>query len=500
MLFNSLDFVFFLLMLLIAQLTVGKSKNSFSLFLLLASYTFYGYWNYWYLVLIIGSTLIDYNISSCLMRTNDKNKRKLLVLISVLLNLSMLGFFKYYSFAYSTLSTFLNLDFLPPNHGFVLPVGISFYTFQTISYTVDVYKNKYRHEEGIIKFALFVCYFPQLIAGPIEKAQDLMPQLDKLNRNFRDKLNLLINNFHIFSCYFITGLFKKVVVADNLLPYLESVNKYKPDQEGILYLVNSLFSAFKVYYDASGYCDMAIGVSILFGIKLSENFNNPFFATSISDYWRRWHITISRFFRDYVYISLGGNRVSSSRFIVNIICTFLLSGLWHGPSWNFVIWGLCHGVFISLENTILKPFAIKSDFWALNFLRWMRTIYIILCIRCFYTSYTFSEGIFYLKKLNLSIWYLINNGVTLPNYNNYDLWSHFKYSISLPETEFDHTISILFLLLCFESLAFLLRKTTVAEAISRTNSFNRGLYLSVVTILILWFGVMDSNQFVYFSF
>lgn len=352
MLFNSSQFVFFFLATFGAFLIIPKKRW---LVLLIASYIFYMSWRWDYIVLIITSTLVDYFCARGITISHRQNFKKVFLFISILTNLSILFFFKYYTFF---IQDVLALD---PGETWqfnvILPVGISFYTFQTMSYTLDVYHGKVSVEKHLGRFALFVTYFPQLVAGPIERAGNLLHQL-------RDKLKFKEGNLVPAAKLFLFGLFKKIVIADRIAVVVDHAFASPSAYDALTLVFASFLFAVQIYCDFSGYSDMAIGLSRAFNVHLMKNFNAPYLATGISDFWRRWHISLSTWFRDYVYIPLGGNRVVKWRWYYNLLITFLLSGIWHGANWTFIVWGLYHGLLLTIE-TIIPKFKIPSIFKAL---------------------------------------------------------------------------------------------------------------------------------------
>jgi len=341
MLFNSLQFVFFLTA--VSLLFYVCPHRLRWLLLLVASYTFYMCWNVFYIVLIIASTITDYTVGLLLGRTKGATARRALLVTSLAMNLGMLFVFKYWNFfneSAADICAYLGLSWQVPALQVLLPVGISFYTFQTLSYTIDLYRGKLKTETHFGRFALFVSFFPQLVAGPIERAGRLLPQLSR-RTTFdpgRATSGLLL---------ILWGLFKKVVIADRLAIYVDAVYSNVPDHNGTTYLLATYAFAFQIYCDFSGYSDIAIGSARLLGVNLMKNFNSPYFARNMQDFWHRWHISLSTWLRDYLYIPLGGNRHGVNRMFINLMITMLLGGLWHGSSWNFVLWGALHGVALA---------------------------------------------------------------------------------------------------------------------------------------------------------
>ena len=362
MLFNSIEFLLFLPTVFILYWFVfNKNIRSQNSLVLISSYVFYGWWDYRFLSLIILSTIVDYIVGLNIPKQNSEKKRKLLLWFSILFNLSILGFFKYYNFFVdSWLDLFNSIGYEIKSIWtlkIILPVGISFYTFQTMSYTIDVYRLKLEPTKEFISFACFVSFFPQLVAGPIERATNLLPQiLNKRELNYQQGAQGLR--------LILWGMFKKVVIADSLAPMVDDIfSNYEDFGGGTLWL-GAIYFAFQIYCDFSGYSDIAIGTSKLFGFELMSNFKFPYFSRNIAEFWRRWHISLSTWFRDYLYIPLGGSQEGKLKGIRNIFIIFLVSGFWHGANWTFIFWGLFHS-FIFLPsfifNTNRKYTSIISD-------------------------------------------------------------------------------------------------------------------------------------------
>ena len=347
MLFNSSEFLIFLIVVFFSYWFVfNKNIRTQNFFLLVSSYIFYSWWDIRFLSLIIMSTIIDFTIGINIPKCNSHKKARLLLWTSISLNLIILGFFKYYNFFIDSWINLLELlGYRIKNLWtlkIVLPVGISFYTFQTMSYTIDIYKKKLKPTNDFISFATFVSFFPQLVAGPIERATNLLPQVLKC-RNF--KFQKGIEGLRLIAW----GLFKKVVIADSLAPIVNNIfGNYDQFPGGTLCL-GAIYFAFQIYCDFSGYSDIAIGTSKLFGFELMSNFRSPYFSRNVGEFWRKWHISLSSWFRDYLYIPLGGSRQGNLTSIMNIFIIFIISGLWHGANWTFILWGLFHSIlFIPL--------------------------------------------------------------------------------------------------------------------------------------------------------
>jgi len=340
--FNSIIFLLFLpIVFLLYWFVFYKNLKSQNLLILVSSYVFYGWWDYRFLSLIFLSTIVDYIIGLNITKQDSEKKQKLLLWYSVLFNLSVLGFFKYYNFFVdSWIDLFGSIGYEIKSVwtlNIILPVGISFYTFQTMSYTIDVYRKKLEPTKDFISFASFVSFFPQLVAGPIERATNLLPQI--LNKR-EFKYEQGVQGLKLI----LWGMFKKVVIADSLAPMVDNIfSNYEDFGGGTLWL-GAIYFAFQIYCDFSGYSDIAIGTSKLFGFELMSNFKFPYFSRNIGEFWRRWHISLSTWFRDYLYIPLGGSQEGKWKSIRNIFIIFLVSGFWHGANWTFIFWGLFHSI------------------------------------------------------------------------------------------------------------------------------------------------------------
>jgi len=351
MLFNSLDFAIFLpIVFVLYWFVTNRNLKLQNLLIVAASYLFYGWWDWRFLSLIVFSSLVDYGIGVALAKEERQTKRKVFLWTSILVNLGFLGFFKYYNFFvdnFVTAFTFFGSQIQPNTLDIILPVGISFYTFQTLSYTIDVYRKKLEPTKDIIAFFAFVSFFPQLVAGPIERATNLLPQFYK-KRTF-DYARAVDGLRQI-----LWGLFKKVVIADNCAELANQIFNNSSDYTGSTLFMGALFFTFQIYGDFSGYSDIAIGTSRLFGFDLKQNFAFPYFSRDIAEFWRRWHISLSTWFRDYLYIPLGGSRGGTWMKVRNTFIIFIVSGFWHGANWTFIVWGALNAVYflpLLLRNT-----------------------------------------------------------------------------------------------------------------------------------------------------
>ncbi|MCU4174513.1 MBOAT family O-acyltransferase [Carboxylicivirga sp. N1Y90] len=355
--FNSIDFAIFLpIVFFLYWFVFNKNIRNQNVFIIAASYFFYGSWDWRFLGLIVFSTVVDYVLSLQMAKSKRKGYRKMYLLLSLLVNLGLLGFFKYYNFflesfteAFTVFGVHLELGLL----NIILPIGISFYTFQTLSYSIDVYRDKVPATKDFTAFAAFVCFFPQLVAGPIERASNLLPQFKK--QRIFDRANSVDGLRQI-----LWGLFKKIVIADSCGVFVDQFYNNYAELNGSTMFLAVIFFNFQLYGDFSGYSDIAIGVSRLFGFNLKQNFAFPYFSRDMSEFYRRWHISLSSWLKAYLYIPLGGSRVRLIKQLRNIFIVFLLSGLWHGANWTFVIWGLINAMYF-LPLILLKKNRVFLD-------------------------------------------------------------------------------------------------------------------------------------------
>ena len=374
MVFNSITFLlffiaFFILYWIINNKTTVNIRNGFTI---IASYIFYGWWDWRFLSLIAFSSLVDFLIGLALNKQHEAKYRKLLLYLSVAANLGILGVFKYFNFFVSSFSAALELFSIEVHTttlNIILPVGISFYTFQTLSYTIDIYHKKLQPTRNPISFFAFVSYFPQLVAGPIERASRLLHQFDEKKKFNPDECTEGLR-------LILWGFFKKLVIADNFGVLVDSIFEVNQNISGVSYLLGSLFFGLQIYADFSGYSDIAIGISKTLGYNLMANFKTPYFSHSLNEFWQRWHISLSSWFKDYLYIPLGGNRKSKHRVQFNLLFTFLLSGLWHGANLTFLIWGALHGTALVIE----KQFQFRPS-------KWIYTPFVFLLVMLFWLPF-----------------------------------------------------------------------------------------------------------------
>ncbi|MSV26645.1 MAG: MBOAT family protein [Nitrosarchaeum sp.] len=363
MLFNTIDFLLFFV-LVITFIGVIKSRKFQHIFLLTASYFFFYYTSNYLIILLIFSTLVDFFIGKQIWKAEKIQHKKILLILSLTVNLGLLGFYKYADFAilqFNILGNHLNLNSEIPLLDLILPIGISFYTFQTISYTVDIYRGKLKPSKSFKEFALFVTFFPQLVAGPILRASEFLPQLrekiDAFETHGKIRQIILENsNLKLGLTLMVIGFFKKMFFADNIAPLVNEIFSNPFGLDSLTIILGTIGFGLQIYADFSAYTDIAIGAALMLGFKLPVNFNLPYFATSPSDFWRRWHISLSSWLRDYLYIPLGGNKKSKIQTYGNILVVMILGGLWHGASVNFIIWGALHGVYLAIHKILIDKF------------------------------------------------------------------------------------------------------------------------------------------------
>lgn len=358
MVFNSFAFlIFFPVVFLLYKIIPLKYRW---IMLLIVSYYFYMSWQADLIYLILFTTLVSYGCAIMIERAKTESARKAYMLTAVIASLAVLFFFKYFNFLAENVTGLLDLIGIPTSEftlDLILPVGISFYTFQTLSYVIDVYRGTLPAEKHFGYYALYVSFFPQLVAGPIERPENLLPQLKTKNPFNAAEAAMGLK-------LMMVGFFKKIAVADQLSVYVNAVYNNAGDESivnGLTVALATVLFAFQIYCDFSGYTDIAIGCSAIMGIKLMQNFDNPYSATSIKDFWRRWHISLTSWFTDYIYIPLGGSRCSKRRHYFNIFVVFLVSGIWHGAAWTFILWGVVHGAYQIVGNITKAP---RSAFWA----------------------------------------------------------------------------------------------------------------------------------------
>ena len=391
MLFNSFSFAVFLPIVFILYWCIPHKYKW--ILMLAASYYFYMSWDAKYVILIAVTTLISYAAGRLLEKENSEGKRKTVLAISAVVCLGILFFFKYFNFVSESINDLLGLFAIrmnPLTLKILLPVGISFYTFQTLGYVIDVYRGKIKAEHHLGYYAVFVSFFPQIAAGPIARAADLLPQLKKDKKFDYDKASYGLKQMAV-------GFFKKLIIADSLAVYSDKVFLAPQQFSGFSLALASFFFTIVIYCDFSGYSDIAIGTGKLMGIDLMTNFKSPYFSQSVKEFWKRWHISLSSWFRDYVYIPLGGNRVGKVRRILNLMITFLASGLWHGANWTFVVWGGIHGAMQAIEDLIVPKEKRESK----GIVKWLRILFVFVFVSfawIFFASNTIGDAAYVIKN------------------------------------------------------------------------------------------------------
>ena len=413
MLFNSIEFALFLPIVFGIYWALNRYPLKYqNIFLLLSSYLFYGWWDYRFLFLIFLSSSVDFIIGLRLWKTQNSIHRKYWLALSLSINLGLLGVFKYYNFfvqSFVDAFTLMGYHFEFQRLSLILPVGISFYTFQTLSYSIDIYRRKLEPTTNFISFSAFVSFFPQLVAGPIERASNLLPQFFEKRRFHLDKARDGLRQI-------LWGLFKKMVIADNCAIYVNAIFANYEDQNGSTLFLAAVLFAFQIYGDFSGYSDIAIGTAKLLGFSLMKNFAFPYFSRDIAEFWRRWHISLSTWFRDYLYIPLGGSRGGLKMKVRNIFAIFLVSGFWHGANWTFIVWGFLNALYylpLMLSktnrvhtNTIAEGKLIPSF---REFLQVLVTFSITVIAWIFFRAESISQAIGYIGRV------FSPNFLSLPN-------------------------------------------------------------------------------------
>ena len=482
MLFNSIDFAVFLpIVFVLYWFVFSKSIKLQNLLIVFASYVFYGWWDWRFLTLILFSTLVDFAVGIKLSQENQKSKRRLLLMTSVLVNLGFLGLFKYYNFFldnFTNAFTVLGYNFDGHSLSIILPVGISFYTFQTLSYTIDVYRKNLNPTKDIIAFTAFVSFFPQLVAGPIERATNLLPQFYK-ERKF-DYSKAVDGMRQI-----LWGLFKKVVIADNCAVFVNFIFDNSSELSGSSLALGAILFSFQIYCDFSGYSDIAIGTSRLFGFNLKQNFAFPYFSRDIAEFWRRWHISLSTWFRDYLYIPLGGSRGGLLNKVRNTLIIFVVSGFWHGANWKFIIWGALNAIYF-LPLLLTNNNRVNLEIVAKN--RVLPSI-----SECLKMSATFSLVAF--------AWIFFR----AENFSHATSYIEAMFSISLfsipeiltPKITMVYTLLLIPILLVTE---WLQRGELHGLSIERLRRPERWIIYTTVLIMIVTFGKFGESEFIYFQF
>lgn len=463
MLFNSVHFLLFFP--LVVLLYYSLKPNLRWVLLLLASYYFYASWRAEYLILILFSTGIDYWCAIQMEAKAERKDRRPFLAISLVANLGLLAFFKYYTFANESLDALLGVAGIPYKYyrfeDLLLPVGISFYTFQTLSYSIEVYRGEQKAERNLGIFALYVAFFPQLVAGPIERFASLGEQLKQHFAfswsNIRTGLQLMLYGFFI-----------KICIADNLASLVDPFFAAPLNHTTLSAWIASVAYAFQIYCDFFGYSTIALGLARLLGIKIMDNFRSPYWSLSVTEFWKRWHISLSTWFRDYLYISLGGNRKGQGAWVRNILLVFLISGLWHGANWTFVVWGAIHALLYLIE----KPFKIQYPNPVVKALMWFKTFIVVIVAWVFFRATDFGKAADVLTRL-------------------------FSFG-GTEQLSIEHSSVLLFAVFVISDIFFYHRRFN--NWIDQKNVAIRWLVYAVMIFSILTLGGVENHPFIYFQF
>ena len=469
MLFNSIAFLLFFPIVCVIYFSIPPQMiRARNLLLLIASYYFYMNWQPAYALLLLTSTFVTYIAALGIGCFENRRKKKICLVSSLVLNLAILFLFKYYNFLSSNISMGLEACGLKidiPEFGLILPVGISFYTFQALGYSIDVYRGTTKVERDFVTYALFVSFFPQLVAGPIERSNNLLPQF---KQQHRFDYEAVLSGVKLM----VWGYFMKLALADRCGIYVDAIFNNVDKHNGGSYLVASLLFPFQIYGDFAGYSLIAIGVARVMGFRLMENFRRPYFATSVGEFWHRWHISLSTWFKDYVYIPLGGNRVGKLRNYFNLLVTFVISGVWHGANWTFFFWGTLHGVLLCIEKALGIG---KQKFTGIiKFFHWAITFVLVCLAWILFRANNLSDAMMVIKGI------FTNPGVPKPEYANF-------IAIGMAMT----------ILLIKEFADEYQWPVRVADSKSW---IVRHVYLVMMIAYIILFGVLGGDQFIYFQF
>lgn len=490
MLFNSLQFLIFFPIVTLVYFAIPHKIRY--LWLLGASYYFYMCWNPEYAFLMLASTVVTYLSGIFIDKGKTEISRKITVGVSFCINLAILFYFKYFYFTVDNINAvrqMLNLSALTPKFDVILPVGISFYTFQALSYTVDVYRKELRPEKNFLKYALFVSFFPQLVAGPIERSKNLVTQISE--RHYFD-----YNRVRHGLLLMLWGFFQKLVIADRAAILVNSVYNNTENYGGIMFVIATLCFAVQIYCDFASYSIIAKGAAEVMGFRLMENFAQPYLSLSIAEFWRRWHISLSSWFKDYLYIPLGGNRKGMLRKYFNLMVVFLVSGLWHGASWNFVAWGFIHGfyqIFGGMTDNLrrLGCELINVDRTKPQY-KWFRRFitFVLVCFAwIFFRSESLSQAIYIVKSIftDFRAWSVYDGGITSLGLDMANIW-------------------VLVIAICVQFMVSIREYSGVQafEAVEKMHLLARWPLYIALLFAVLIFGIygpgFEQSQFIYFQF
>lgn len=465
MLFNSFQFLLFFPIVTIVFFLLPHRFRWF--FLLSASCFFYMFFKPEYIVILAFTIIVDYYAGILISTTKDISKRKKYLLLSLIANISVLAFFKYYNFINYNITdaaSYFGYVIDIPILKILLPIGLSFHTFQAMSYTIEVYRGNQAPERHFGIYALYVMFYPQLVAGPIERPQNLLYQFHERKKLNADKL---VSGLKLISW----GLFKKLVIADRLAPMVNQVYNDPHHYHGLNIVIATLFFAEQIYCDFSGYSDIAIGSARVMGFELMKNFRNPYLSKSVTEFWSRWHISLSTWFRDYFYIPMGGNRVSVPRWMMNMLLTFLISGLWHGANWTFIIWGGLNGIFILAEILIARQF---KSVQLPSFVKHIITVILISFTWLFFRANSLHDAGTLLQNL-----FSVRENIA---------FNHIELVLSM------------FLIIGLEAVQYMDEKYKILSKIKELPYLGRMLVYAIFLVVLLNLGVFNNSQFIYFQF
>lgn len=494
MLFNSINFMYFFPIVLIGYYLIPKKLKY--IWLLICSYYFYMSWNPAYVLLILACTVISYAGSILLERATKTESKKACVFISVVLNLGILIFFKYANFLIDNMNGLLcrvGIELVIRQFDILLPVGISFYTFQALSYTIDVYRGAIKAEKNFLRYALYVSFFPQLVAGPIERSTNLLPQLRQIDNGKKIDWSLMYKG----AIYMLWGFFLKMVIADRIGILVDTVFAQYYLFGTVELVAGAVGFALQIYCDFASYSTIAVGAANILGIMLMENFDAPYFSGSIKEFWKRWHISLSSWFRDYVYIPLGGSRCSKARKYCNLLVTFLVSGFWHGASWNFVVWGLLHGIYqvagdllMPVRDNVKRVLKIRTGCFSYKLWRRIATFVLVDAAWIFFRADNLAIAVDYIRRIffRADLWGLSNGAV---------------YRLGLDRFEMNILLCSVIVLLLVDAVRYL-KQLKLHEILIRQNLVFQWIFVLGLFFAIFIYGeygpAFDAAAFIYFQF
>lgn len=489
MLFNTIDFVIFFIVVL-TIISALKYRKFQHIFLLSASYFFFYYSSNYYITLLLFATFWDFYLGNLIWKTTNLKNKKIFLTISIVGNLSLLGFFKYADFAitqFNLFGSYFDLSTQIPQLNSILPIGISFYTFHSIGYIIDIYRGKISPATSLREYAIFIAFFPQLVAGPILRASNFLPQLrEKIQQQVGTKIRLIIidnANLKLGITMMAFGFLKKMFFADNIAPLVDNIFSNPIGLDSFTIILGAIAFGIQIYGDFSGYTDIAIGAALILGFKLPINFNKPYFAISPADFWRRWHISLSTWLRDYLYIPLGGSKKSHIRTYANLAVVMVLGGLWHGASWNFVVWGMLHGAYLAIHRLIINKFPRLSE---ISFFK--SKIGIVVSI--FVTQYlVFLTWIAFRVRDTDDMLYSMSKYIFL----DFQVAEPLQF---ISSNKLSVVIMVLFIIIHFISY----KKPNLPEKISKYGSVKWVVFLTISMLAIFLFYDGNPEDFVYFKF